>query len=131
MLFSYILLVYSVTVASILLMCLENSLCFYAIVLGTTMFNFVVYQLVSFIVEIVSAQHFSPEKYANTTLVSTANLVRRFERHHADDLARYNIKLVVAEHHSFSMPEGKPLGLLAFKHSPAASEGSGSVGSAN
>lgn len=93
------------------------------------MFNFIVYHLVSFIIDLASAEYFQPEKYAGMTLVSSAKLVSRIERHYAEELQVNNIRVVAAEHHFLSFPQGKSLHVLAFKHSAVASESSGSMGS--
>lgn len=97
-------------------MCLENSLCFWIIVAGTSVFNFLVYHIVSLAMDIASTNTFSPEKYANTTLVTTSDkMVSRFKRWHTKELETHNIKIVKAECHLISVPEGRPVNVLIFK----------------
>lgn len=109
---AYIFLVYTVSIAITGFMCLESSSCFWSVVLATSMFNFLLYAVVTTIINIMKLVPFDAERFEGKTLVMDVANVSRFRKN--VKFEQHGIRIIEATPEHYSLRDGKSVLFYAF-----------------
>jgi hypothetical protein len=115
MLLAVIALVYTVISAYTLIMCFENTTCFYGVFIGSALLALLVEHVVKFIISTTSASNLSLEEYASKTIAVDERQYQRFKMIYDHELVAHSVTVVSAQTKEHILKNGQIASVMVFE----------------
>jgi hypothetical protein len=115
MLLAVIALVYTVISGYTLIMCFENTVCFYGVFIGSALLALLVEHVVKFIITTTSATTLSLEEYASKTIAIDVRQYQRFKMIYDHEIVAHSVTVISAQPKQHILKNGQIASVMVFE----------------